>query len=74
MIFDLLETESDQDESSREEEAKSLERNIEAVTPKIITTYAALSKKANSVGIFTIDLERKSSYYINFVIFLVIMI
>jgi len=47
--------------------ASNLEWDVKSVDTKIITTHAALSKKANSVGVVSIDLERKSSYYINFV-------
>ena len=72
VIFDLLEKESNQSDSSREQE-KSLEWMIKDVDTKIITTYAALSGKPNSVGIVSVDLERKSSYYMNFVVFPVLM-
>ena len=72
IIFDLLEKQSDQSDSSNEA-ASSLEWKVKTVDTKIITTYADLSKKANSVGVLSIDLERKSSYYMNFVVFPVIM-
>ena len=51
----------------------NLEWVIKTANSKIIATYAALSKKANSVGVFAVNLECRLIYYMNFVMFLVVM-